>query len=52
MNTLVASILKHEAAEASAAADPFRTVMLFCGVGLVATLCVMSFGFDVGAAFF
>jgi hypothetical protein len=52
MNTIVANILMHEAAKAKVDARPFRVVAVFCGVGLLASLCVMSFGFDVGGGFF
>jgi hypothetical protein len=52
MNAIVANILIREAAKAKADARPLRTVALFCGVGLLASLCVMSLGFDVSAGFF
>jgi hypothetical protein len=51
MNAIVANILIREAAKAKVDA-PFRTVALFCGVGLLASLCVMSLGFEVSAGFF
>jgi hypothetical protein len=52
MNRIVASVLKREAAGARADVRPFTTVALFCGVGLLASLCMASFGFDVSAGFF
>jgi hypothetical protein len=52
MNTIVASVLKREAAGAGADVRPFTTVALFCGVGLLASLCMASFGLDVSAGFF
>jgi hypothetical protein len=52
MNTIVANVLKRKAAEAQTDALPFKIIALFCGVGLLASLCMMSFGLDVGAGFF
>jgi hypothetical protein len=50
MNTIVANVPMSEAAKAQT--DPFKIVALFCGVGLLASLCMTSFGFDIGAGFF
>ena len=52
MNTIVATVLKNTAAESQADVDPFNIVALFCGVGLVASLCVAALGFDVSGAIF
>ena len=52
MNTIVANVLKHEAAKAETHAHPFKIVAIFCGLGLVASLCMASFGFDIGTGFF
>ena len=52
MNTIVANVLMREAAKAQTDTRPFKIVVLFCGLGLLASLCVMSFGLDVGAGFF
>jgi hypothetical protein len=52
MNTIVASVLTHEAARAGTDARPFQVVALFCGAGLLASLCVVALGFDVGGGFF
>jgi hypothetical protein len=52
MNTIVASVLKHEAAKAESHAHPFEMVLIFCGLGLVASLCMASLGFDLGTGFF
>ncbi len=52
MNTIVASVLKSKAAEAQTDARPFNIVALFCCIGLLASLCMISLGFDVsGGAF-
>jgi hypothetical protein len=52
MNTIVANVLMREAAKAQTDAQPFKVVAIFCGLGLLASFCVMSFGLDVGAGFF
>ena len=31
---------------------PLKTIALFCGIGLVASVCMASFGLDIGAGFF
>jgi hypothetical protein len=51
MNAIVANVLKREAV--SARTDhPLSIIALFCAVGLLASLCLVSFGFDIGAGFF
>jgi hypothetical protein len=52
MNTIVENVPKSHAAEAQITTKPFSIVALFCGIGLLASLCMMSFGLDVGAGFF
>jgi hypothetical protein len=52
MNTVVANILKREAVNAQTGASAFKTIAIFCGVGLLASLCMMSAGLDIGAGFF
>jgi hypothetical protein len=52
MNTIVANALRHEAARAQAATQPFSVVVLFSAVGLLASLCMLSFGFDVSGGVF
>jgi hypothetical protein len=51
MDTMIANTLKREAVRARIGADPLATLVLFCGVGLLATLCLVSLGFDVNGAF-
>jgi hypothetical protein len=51
MNAIVAEALKREAAQAEADVR-FLTIALFCGAGLIASLCIAVLGFDVGAGFF
>jgi hypothetical protein len=54
MNTLVAKVLMNGAAKArtSRGAQSYEIVLLFCGVGLFASLFMLSLGFDVsGGAF-
>jgi hypothetical protein len=52
MNTIVANVLMREAAKAQTDAEPFKIAALFCSVGLLASLCLVSLGFDIGAGFF
>jgi hypothetical protein len=52
MNTIVENVLKSKAAEAEIAARSFNMVALFCVLGLVASLCLASLGFDVGGGIF
>jgi hypothetical protein len=52
MNTIVESVLKARANEARADVSPFNVVALFCGVGLVASLCMAALGVDVSGAMF
>jgi hypothetical protein len=52
MNTIVATVLKATANEARADVSPFNVVALFCGVGLVASLCMAALGVDVSGAMF
>jgi len=47
MNAIVANVLMREAAKARAGAWSFTVVMVFSGLGLVASLCLASFGLDV-----
>jgi len=52
MNTIVANVLMREAEKAQSDTRPFKIVVLFCCVGLLASLCMASLGFDVSAGFF
>jgi hypothetical protein len=52
MNTIVATVLKTSAKQARADVRPFNIVALFCGVGLVASLCMAALGVDVSGAMF
>jgi len=52
MNTIVATVLKARANEARADVSPFNVVALFCGVGLVVSLCMAALGLDVSGAIF
>jgi hypothetical protein len=51
MNAIVANVLMREAAKAQVGVHPLG-VVLFCGIGLLASLCMASLGFDIGAGFF
>jgi hypothetical protein len=52
MNTIVANVLMNQAAKAKTEARPFTMVALLCGVGLLASFCLVSWGLDLGAEFF
>jgi hypothetical protein len=52
MNTIVASVLKSKAAEGQTDTRPFNIVALFCCVGLLASLCMISLGFDISGGIF
>jgi hypothetical protein len=52
MNTIVANVLMREAAKTQSDARPFKIVALFCSVGLLASLCLVALGFDIGGTFF
>jgi hypothetical protein len=41
-----------DAAKGQTDAHPFKIVALFCSVGLLASLCMVPLGFDVGFGFF
>jgi hypothetical protein len=52
VNTIVATVLKTTTKESRADIRPFNVVALFCGVGLVASLCMAALGLDVSGAIF
>lgn len=52
MNTMIATVLKTTAEEAQAEVRSFNVIALFCGVDLLASLCMASLGFDVSGAIF
>jgi hypothetical protein len=52
MNAIVANVLAREAVKVQTNPHPFTLVALFCGVGLVAALILVSAGFDLGTEFF
>jgi hypothetical protein len=52
MNTIIANVLMREAKKAQSDAGPFKIVVLFCCVGLLASLCMASLGFDVSGGIF
>ena len=52
MNTIVATVLKTTAEEAQADVRPFSVVAMFCGVGLLASLCMAALGVDVSGTIF
>lgn len=52
MNTIVANVLKSEAVKAQAGASPLKIIAIFCGAGLLTSLCMVAAGLDLGAALF
>jgi hypothetical protein len=52
VNTVVANVLKREAEKTRTDVRPFQIIALFCGLGLLASICLMSFGLDVSGGFF
>ena len=47
MNTIVEAVLKGTAADTQAEFQPFNFVALFCGVGLLVSLCLVALGVDI-----
>jgi hypothetical protein len=52
MNQIVAHVLMREAAKAKAGSETLSILILFCSLGLLASLCMMSLGFDVSGGIF
>jgi hypothetical protein len=52
MNALVANVVVREASKARTDTHPLALIALFCGVGLLANLVMVSLGFDPSAGFF
>jgi hypothetical protein len=53
MNTIVANVLMREAARAeTGGTGSLAVVVLFCSLGLLASLCATSLGFDVSGVGF
>jgi hypothetical protein len=52
MNAIVANVLMREAAKTQTDASPFKIVVLFCSVGLLASLSIASLGFEIATGFF
>lgn len=47
MNTIVEYVLRGRAAEAQTGSRPFHFVVLFCGIGLLVSLCMVSLGLNI-----
>jgi hypothetical protein len=52
MSTIVADVLMRKTAKAQASERPFAVVLLFCGLGLLASLGMSLMGFDVSGGGF
>jgi hypothetical protein len=56
MNAIVANVLMREAAKAETGVRPgirpFTVVVLFCGIGLLASLCAAHLGLDLSGGGF
>jgi len=51
MNTVIANVLKRETAKAWYGAGELTSIAIFCGIGLLASLCLMLSGIEIGAGF-
>jgi hypothetical protein len=47
--TTISIVSMRPVQEIRAQGDSLRTIALFCGFGLVASLCLMTFGIDLSA---
>jgi hypothetical protein len=52
MNTIVATVLKSTAEKSQGDVRPFNIIALFCGVGLLASLCMAAMDVDVSGTIF
>jgi hypothetical protein len=52
MNQIVANVLMREAAKAEAGSETLSILILFCSFGLLASLCMISLGFEVSGGIF
>jgi hypothetical protein len=52
MNQIVANVLMREAAKARTGSETLSILILFSSLGLLASLCLISLGFDVGGGIF
>jgi Na+/H+ antiporter NhaA len=51
MNT-ISNVYMRAIPETLTNVHPLKTIALFCGIGFAASLCIASFGLDIGAGFF
>ena len=49
---IVANVLKNRTAEVQAGAATLNIIALFCGLGLLASLCMATLGFDISGGIF
>jgi hypothetical protein len=47
----IAKVLSHTFFETQAEVGPLRTIITLCGAGLVASLLLAAYGFDLGTGF-
>jgi hypothetical protein len=50
--TAIAKVISFAFPASSNEAEIFKVVAIFCGIGLLASLCVASYGIDLSAGFF
>jgi hypothetical protein len=50
--TAIARMMSLAFPVSSAEAEILKTITLFCGVGLLVSLCMASYGLDLSAGFF
>jgi hypothetical protein len=48
----ISNVLIHAIPETDSKAYPVRTIVLFCCLGLVASLCLATSGMDLGAGLY
>jgi hypothetical protein len=52
MNAIVANVLMGQVPKTQSDVGPLWMIALLCGGGLLISLCMASFGLDLGAGFF
>ena len=51
MNTVIANVLKREAVKARSGAGELTSIAIFSCIGLLASLCLMLSGIEIGTGF-
>ena len=48
----ISNVYMRAISEAQTGVHPLKTIVLYCGIGLAASLCMATFGLDTSAGFF